>query len=55
MGGIERGSDAAALLGAGAAVVAVGTASFRDPLAAERIRGELEALRREPVVPAGRP
>ena len=47
MGGIERGSHAAALLGAGAAVVAVGTASFRDPLAAERIRGELEALRRE--------
>jgi dihydroorotate dehydrogenase (NAD+) catalytic subunit len=41
MGGIERGSHAAALLGAGATVVAVGTASFRDPLAAERIRGEL--------------
>ncbi|HKQ17591.1 MAG TPA: dihydroorotate dehydrogenase [Solirubrobacterales bacterium] len=55
MGGVERGSDAAALLGAGATVVAVGTASFRDPLAAERIRGELEALRRGPVVPAGRP
>ncbi|HEU4801837.1 MAG TPA: dihydroorotate dehydrogenase [Solirubrobacterales bacterium] len=55
MGGIERGSDAAALLGAGATVVAVGTASFRDPLAAERIRGELEALRREVAVPAGRP
>jgi dihydroorotate dehydrogenase (NAD+) catalytic subunit len=55
MGGIERGSDAAALLGAGATVVAVGTASFRDPLAAERIRGELEALRREAAVPAGRP
>ena len=45
MGGIERGSHAAALLGAGATVVAVGTACFRDPLAAERIRGELEALR----------
>ncbi|MFN8112465.1 MAG: hypothetical protein U0R51_04625 [Solirubrobacterales bacterium] len=44
MGGVERGAHAAALLGAGAAVVAVGTASFRDPLAAERIRGELEAL-----------
>jgi dihydroorotate dehydrogenase (NAD+) catalytic subunit len=55
MGGIERGSDAAALLGAGATVVAVGTASFRDPLAAERIRGELEALRREAAVAAGRP
>ena len=55
MGGIERGSHAAALLGAGATVVAVGTASFRDPLAAERIRGELEALRSEAAVPAGRP
>ncbi len=44
MGGVERGSHAAALLGIGASVVAVGTASFRDPLAAERIREELEAL-----------
>ena len=44
MGGVERGTDAATLLAAGAAVVAVGTASFRDPLAAERIRAELEAL-----------
>ena len=55
IGGIERGSHAAALLGAGATVVAVGTASFRDPLAAERIRGELEALRREAAVAGGRP
>ena len=31
--------------------VAVGTASFRDPLAAERIRAELEAL--QPVVGGG--
>ncbi len=44
MGGVERGTDAATLLAAGASVVAVGTASFRDPLAAERIRAELEAL-----------
>ena len=44
MGGVERGAHAAALLGAGATVVAVGTASFRDPLAAERIRAEFEAL-----------
>ena len=55
MGGIERGSHAAALLGAGATVVAVGTASFRDPLAAERIRGELEEHLRGAGVPAGRP
>jgi dihydroorotate dehydrogenase (NAD+) catalytic subunit len=41
MGGIESGADAAALLAAGARVVAVGTASFRDPLAAERVRVEL--------------
>lgn len=46
MGGVERGSDAADLLRVGATVVAVGTASFRDPLAASRIRGELRALGR---------
>jgi dihydroorotate dehydrogenase (NAD+) catalytic subunit len=44
MGGVEHGADAAALLGAGASAVAVGTASFRDPLAATRIRAELERL-----------
>jgi dihydroorotate dehydrogenase (NAD+) catalytic subunit len=43
MGGVEHGEHVAALIGAGAAVVAVGTASFRDPLAAERIRREFEA------------
>jgi dihydroorotate dehydrogenase (NAD+) catalytic subunit len=42
MGGVESGSDARDLMAAGAALVAVGTASFRDPLAAERIRAELE-------------
>jgi dihydroorotate dehydrogenase (NAD+) catalytic subunit len=42
MGGIESGADAAAFLAAGATVVAVGTASFRDPLAAMRVRAELE-------------
>jgi dihydroorotate dehydrogenase (NAD+) catalytic subunit len=41
MGGIESGSDALAFLAAGATAVAVGTASFRDPLAAERVRREL--------------
>lgn len=41
MGGIERGSDALAFLAAGATALAVGTASFRDPLAAERVRLEL--------------
>lgn len=41
MGGIETGADASAMLSLGASLVAVGTASFRDPLAAVRIRGEL--------------
>ena len=41
MGGIETGADALAMMAAGADVVAVGTASFRDPLAADRIRSEL--------------
>jgi dihydroorotate dehydrogenase (NAD+) catalytic subunit len=41
MGGIESGTDALAFLAAGADAVAVGTANFRDPLAAERVRGEL--------------
>ncbi len=43
MGGIESGADALAFLAEGASAVAVGTASFRDPLAAERIRTELAA------------
>ncbi|MDQ3102953.1 MAG: dihydroorotate dehydrogenase [Actinomycetota bacterium] len=41
MGGVERGCHARDLLAAGATIVAVGTASFRDPLAAERILAEL--------------
>jgi dihydroorotate dehydrogenase (NAD+) catalytic subunit len=44
MGGIESGADAASFLAAGATVVAVGTASFRDPMAAHRVRDELAAL-----------
>jgi dihydroorotate dehydrogenase (NAD+) catalytic subunit len=43
MGGIESGTDAAAFIAAGATLVAVGTASFRDPLAGERVRLELES------------
>jgi dihydroorotate dehydrogenase (NAD+) catalytic subunit len=47
MGGIESGEHAAQFIAAGAAAVAVGTASFRDPLAGERVRIELaEELRR---------
>ncbi|MHB8658821.1 MAG: dihydroorotate dehydrogenase [Solirubrobacteraceae bacterium] len=44
MGGVQRGRDALDLLQAGAALVAVGTESFRDPLAAARVLDELSAL-----------
>ena len=45
MGGIQSGRHADDLLRAGADLVAVGTESFRDPLAGERVRKELRALR----------
>lgn len=41
MGGVQTGRDAGDLLSAGATLVAVGTESFRDPLAAARIAAEL--------------
>jgi dihydroorotate dehydrogenase (NAD+) catalytic subunit len=41
MGGIESGAHAFDFLAAGARAIAVGTASFRDPLAAARVRDEL--------------
>jgi dihydroorotate dehydrogenase (NAD+) catalytic subunit len=44
MGGVQRGRDADDLLRAGAALVAVGTESFRDPRAGDRIAGELAGL-----------
>jgi dihydroorotate dehydrogenase (NAD+) catalytic subunit len=44
MGGVERGAHARDLLEVGAAAVAVGTASFRDPLAGGRVRRELRGL-----------
>jgi len=46
MGGVQAGRHARDLLDAGATVVAVGTESFRDPLAGARIAAELEAARR---------
>jgi dihydroorotate dehydrogenase (NAD+) catalytic subunit len=57
MGGIESGSDALAFLAAGATAVAVGTASFRDPLAGERVRRELagELARRGSTSPRDLP
>jgi dihydroorotate dehydrogenase (NAD+) catalytic subunit len=44
MGGIQSGRHARDLLHAGADVVAVGTESFRDPLAGARVARELAAL-----------
>jgi dihydroorotate dehydrogenase (NAD+) catalytic subunit len=41
MGGVASGADAAAMLDAGASLVAIGTESFRDPAAGARIAGEL--------------
>lgn len=44
MGGVACGADALALLRAGADLVAVGTESFRDPLAGHRVARELDQL-----------
>ena len=42
MGGVSCGRDARELIDAGAALVAIGTESFRDPAAGSRIARELE-------------
>jgi len=42
MGGIQNGRDALDFVQAGAACVAVGTESFRDPAAGGRVRDELD-------------
>jgi dihydroorotate dehydrogenase (NAD+) catalytic subunit len=44
MGGIQTGAHAADFLAAGAACVAVGTESFRDPAAGARVRAELAGI-----------
>ena len=44
MGGVQSGRDALDLLRAGADLVAVGTESFRDPVAGSRIAAELARL-----------
>lgn len=49
MGGVENGRDAAALIDAGARLVAVGTENFRDPAAGNRIASELSQIRGERV------
>jgi dihydroorotate dehydrogenase (NAD+) catalytic subunit len=43
MGGVSSGADALEMVRAGAALVAVGTESFRDPKAGERVAAELLA------------
>jgi dihydroorotate dehydrogenase (NAD+) catalytic subunit len=49
MGGVQRGEDALDLMRAGAALVAIGTESFRDPAAGLRIAAELRRLLGDPV------
>jgi dihydroorotate dehydrogenase (NAD+) catalytic subunit len=44
MGGVQSGADAHDLMRAGASLVAVGTESFRDPAAGERIVREVAEL-----------
>jgi dihydroorotate dehydrogenase (NAD+) catalytic subunit len=44
MGGVQCGQDAANLLRVGARLVAVGTESFRDPIAGLRVTSELSEL-----------
>lgn len=54
VGGIVRGRDAAAYLEAGASLVQVGTASFSDPRAAERVARKLGGwVRAGGIAPAG--
>jgi len=59
MGGVSHGRHAADLIRAGAALVAVGTESFRDPAAGARIAAELDRQRSQPppfrAGPAGSP
>jgi dihydroorotate dehydrogenase (NAD+) catalytic subunit len=45
MGGVASGADAHEFLTAGARIVAVGTESFRDPLAGRRVARELAEYR----------
>lgn len=44
MGGIESGRDALDFVELGACCLAVGTENFRDPMAGERIRAEIESM-----------
>jgi dihydroorotate dehydrogenase (NAD+) catalytic subunit len=48
MGGVSSGRHAVDLLNAGARLVAVGTESFRDPMAGSRVAAEVATLTRRP-------
>jgi dihydroorotate dehydrogenase (NAD+) catalytic subunit len=48
MGGVRTGADAEEMRRAGAALVAVGTESFRDPMAGRRVAAELRELAATP-------
>jgi dihydroorotate dehydrogenase (NAD+) catalytic subunit len=52
MGGVQSGRHARDLREAGATLVAVGTESFRDPVAGARVAAELDALERGSAAPA---
>jgi dihydroorotate dehydrogenase (NAD+) catalytic subunit len=55
MGGVQSGRHAQDLIAAGADVVAVGTESFRDPLAGARIAAELAEIPANSGVPGAAP
>jgi dihydroorotate dehydrogenase (NAD+) catalytic subunit len=52
MGGISNGRQAADFIAAGAAAIAIGTETFRDPAAGRRIGAELAELSRSGTTPA---
>jgi dihydroorotate dehydrogenase (NAD+) catalytic subunit len=51
MGGVQCGRDALDLIRAGATLVAIGTESFRDPAAGDRVASELHRLLNSPETP----
>jgi dihydroorotate dehydrogenase (NAD+) catalytic subunit len=53
MGGVQNGRDAVDLMRAGAALVAVGTESFRDPSAGSRIASEMARAWTSGRIPVG--
>jgi dihydroorotate dehydrogenase (NAD+) catalytic subunit len=52
MGGVATGADALEMLAAGARLVGVGTESFRDPLAGEKVRRELLEMLAKSGIPS---